>query len=494
MKKVSVVLILLLSLVISIVPTVAQDDCPFEGQTVVVVTQTGRSIGGPVEDFGPVWEEQTCGTVQLQAFAFGELFEKMVTALEAGSGDFDVLIYAANWAGDFMGPGYLDAVPDEILERIDIDDVLPLYAERLTAWGDTIYALAYDGDSHMMYYRKDLVDNPEYQAEFEEQYGYPLAEPPTWTEYRDIAEFFNGRVVEATPGRMEPIYGALEAQRRNAQSYWVYLSRASGYGKMPGNPCFFFGCDDMTPQVNNPGWVRALEEYVDIRNYGDPDMINYDVADTRILFPAGSAVLNIDWGDVGTISIDEAASEIKGLVGFSMLPGGDQYWDYEAGEWVTPEDGVNRAPFIAFGGWIISVAADSDVREAAWDFASFLAAPEMVKQLAVTGGTGINPARYSQLEDIDLWVDAGFDRESAEDYLEAIMDTIAHPNATLDLRITGSAEYLQTLDVEISRAVAGEIPAQQALDNVAAAWDEITDRLGRDSQLEQYRNAVGWGE
>jgi multiple sugar transport system substrate-binding protein len=62
----------------------------------------------------------------------------------------------------------------------------------------------------------------------------------------------------------------------------------------------------------------------------------------------------------------------------------------------------------------------------------------------------------------------------------------------LDLRITGSAEYLNVLDVEISRAYAGEISPQEALDNVAAQWNDITDRLGRDAQLAQYRAAVGY--
>lgn len=466
-------------------------DGRFDGQTVVVVTQTGRSIGGPVEDFAPEWEAQTGGEVQLQQFAFGELFEKIISSFETGAASYDMLIFPADWAGDFMAPGHLEPIPAELQEQLEWDDVVGLYGERLTAWGDTVYALPYDGDSHMLYYRKDLVDGPEYGAEFEAEYGYPLAEPQSWSQYRDIAEFFHGRTV-ATAGQEASIYGALEAQRRNAQSYWVYLSRAAGYGKVPGNPCFFFSCEDMTPQVNNPGWVRALEEYIEIRDFGDPNMINYDVSDTRSYFPAGQSVLNIDWGDVGTISIDETASIVAGDVGFGVLPGGDEYWDYEAGEWVTPMDGPNHAPFIAFGGWIIGVAADSDVTEAALDFAAFMAAPEMVKQLAVTGGTGINPSRFSQLEEVDMWVEAGFDRESAVDYLDAILNTINHPNAVLDLRIRGSAEYFQALDAEVSRALVGEIDAQTALDNVAELWDDITERFGREDQLDQYRNAVGW--
>jgi multiple sugar transport system substrate-binding protein len=468
-------------------PAMAQ----FEGQTVVVVTQTGRSIGGPVEDFAPEWEQATGGRVQLQQFAFGELFEKMVSAFETGAESYDVLIFPADWAGDFMAPGFLEPISDELRERLDWDDVVPLYGERITAWGGQVYALPYDGDSHMLFYRKDLVDGGEYAAEFEATYGYPLAQPETWSQYRDIAEFFNGRVVE-TAGVPAPIYGALEAQRRNAQSYWVYLSRAASYGKIPGNPCFFFSCDDMTPQVNNPGWVQALEDYIEIREYGDPNMINYDVADTRAYFPAGGSVLNIDWGDVGPISIDESASVVAGDVGFGVLPGVERYWDYEQDAWVDAEGGVSQAPFIAFGGWIIGVAAGSDVKEAALDFAAFMARPELVRQLAVTGGTGINPSRFSQLDDVEPWIEAGFDRESAEDYLDAILNTINHPNAVLDLRIRGSAEYFQALDAEVSRALVGELTAQQALDNVANLWDGITDRFGREAQLEQYRDAVGY--
>lgn len=494
MKRSVIALLVIAVLVIGLVPsTMAQDDKPFAGMKVVVVTQDGRSIGGPVEDFKGAWEEETGGEVELQQFAFGDLFEKIITDFETGASAFDMIIFPADWAGDFMAPGHLEPIPDELKERVDWDDIIPLYSDRIVSWGDTVYALPYDGDSHMLYYRKDLVDGGEYAAEFEAEYGYPLAEPTTWQEYMDIAKFFNGReVVLDVDGNVGPIYGTMEAYKRNAQAYWVFLSHAAGYGKVPGNPCFFFSCDDMTPQVNNPGWVRALTEYVELVQYGPPEMVNWDVADTRIYYPSGMSVFNIDWGDVGPISVDESVSVIKGLVGFGPLPGGDQYWDYVAGEWVTPESGSNRAPFIAFGGWIIGVAAESDVKEAALDFAAYMADPEMVKQLAVTGGTGINPARFSQFEALDLWVNAGFDEESAVDYLDAILTGINHPNAVLDLRITGSAEYLQTLDVEIARAVAGEVTPQEALDNVAAQWNEITERLGKEAQLEQYRAAVGY--
>lgn len=490
MRKPFVLLMVVLLALMSFSLVQAQGE--FSGQTVVVATQTGPSISGPIKDFAPQWEAATGGSVQVQEFAFGELYEKILASFETGSNDFDMLVFPADWAGDFMAPGYLEPIPQELLDSLNPDDIIPLYADRITAWGDTVYALPYDGDAHMLYYRKDLIspDSP-YAADFEAAYGYPLDEPQTWSQYYDIAEFFNNREVE-TAGEMGPIYGVAEAQRRDAQSYWVFLSHAAGYGKIPGNPCFFFSCDEsFTPQVNNPGWVAALEDYIRSRDLGSPEQIQWDVADTRNTFPAGCCAMNIDWGDVGPISYNPNASVIIGNTGFAPLPAADRYWDYEAGAWVEE---VNRAPFIAFGGWIISVPKDSDVKEAALDFAAFMAAPEMVKTLAVTPNSGVNPSRFSQFEDVQMWVDSGFDQAGAEDYLQAVLDTINDPNAVLDLRIRGSAEYLQALDFEVSRALANEVSAQQALDNVAAAWDAISDRLGRAAQLDQYKNAVGYSE
>lgn len=478
--------------------SVQAQDLPFTGQTVVVVTQAGSAIGGPVDTYRGEWEAATGGTVELQQFAFGELYEKIITALETGSGEFDMLIYASDWSGDIMGGGYVVPIPEEIQTQVDWEDILPLYRERIADWGGTTYALPFDGDSHMMYYRRDLV-NPEseYAEEFESTYGYVLDEPQTWNQYRDIAEFFNGREVD-TAGVVAPISGVAEAQRRDAQSYWFLMSRAAGYAHVPGDPCFYFSCEGdapMTPRVNNPGWVRGLQDWIDISAFGAPDMINFDVTNVRAVFPAGQSVFGLDWGDVGPISVDPNVSVVNGLTGFGTLPGGEEYWDYNAndgeGAWVEAEGGVNKAPFIAFGGWIISVVADSTEQEAALDFAAYMAGKDLAGTLAVTGGTGVNPLRQSQFDNLDLWTGAGFAEEDAVDYLDAVQATITDPNAVLDLRIPGAAEYFSTLDAEIARALSGELTAQEALDNVAEQWDAITERIGRDSQLELYRASLG---
>jgi len=483
------------SLLLTVAPAFAQ--MPFAGQTVIVATQSSTSIGGPVIDYREAWEAETGGFVEIIQVPFGELFDTIMTDFEAEDSEIDVIIYASDWSGDIMGGGHVLPIPDEIKEQIDWGDILPLYRERIANWGGVTYALPFDGDSHMLYYRKDLVNpNSPFAAEFESTYGYPLDEPQTWNQYADIAEFFNGREVD-TAGLTAPIFGTIEAQKPDAQSYWFLMTRAAGYAKVPGDPCFFFTCTDdapMQPLVNTPGWVRALQDWIDIRPYGPPNMIESDVTAIRRLFPSGQTVLALDWGDVGPLTVDADRSSVKDLAGFGVLPGGDQYWDPAqedgAGAWVTPEGGVNRAPFIAFGGWVISVSTRSDVADAALDFAAYMADKDLAGVLATTGGTGVNPLRASQFDNLDLWINAGFSEESAQEYLDAVRATIADPNAVLDLRIPGAAEYFAALDAEIHRALLGEVTAQEALDAVAEAWDAITNDYGRDEQLTLYRQSL----
>jgi multiple sugar transport system substrate-binding protein len=210
----------------------------------------------------------------------------------------------------------------------------------------------------------------------------------------------------------------------------------------------------------------------------------------------------IDWGDIGPLSIDPATSKIKDLVGAVISPGSTRVLDWETGELVdcTPElcpyaiDGVNHAPFAAFGGWSGAINANSDPKtiEAAYDFLSYMNEPAQSNVDVTMGWTGYNPYRISQVENVDPWVEAGFSRESAENYLGAIGASLNSPNMTSDLRIPGTQRYEGiVLDRELARFLAGEITAEEALANIEAGWEEITEEFGRDEQLAMYKASLG---
>jgi multiple sugar transport system substrate-binding protein len=108
------------------------------------------------------------------------------------------------------------------------------------------------------------------------------------------------------------------------------------------------------------------------------------------------------------------------------------------------------------------------------------------------GWTGYNPYRISQFENIDPWVQAGFSRDAAENYLGAIGDSLNSPNMASDLRIPGSQRYTGVvLDREMSRVLAGEIEIDAALQNIYDGWEEITEEFGRERQLKLYKASLG---
>src|SRR5205814_1775972 len=114
------------------------------------------------------------------------------------------------------------------------------------------------------------------------------------------------------------------------------------------------------------------------------------------------------------------------------------------------------------------------------------------------GWTGINPGFAYEFPPPDGtgkladYIKAGWDRADVEDYLKAYHATFNAPTMLPYLRIRGTPAYWSELDSEIAAAVGRRKTAQQALDDCAAAWDKITDRLGRQQQLELYRAAIGY--
>ena len=111
------------------------------------------------------------------------------------------------------------------------------------------------------------------------------------------------------------------------------------------------------------------------------------------------------------------------------------------------------------------------------------------------GWTGYNPYRISQLKDTKPWIAAGFSKEAAENYLGAINGALANPNMASDFKIPGAQSYSGVvLDRELARYLAGEITVDEALSNIEAGWEEITEDFGRDKQIKAQALALGTGQ
>ena len=93
------------------------------------------------------------------------------------------------------------------------------------------------------------------------------------------------------------------------------------------------------------------------------------------------------------------------------------------------------------------------------------------------------------------WVGAGYDEAFIKDYLGSEADSYNHPNAAIEPRIPGIFQYYSVAEDELAKIYAGQYgSAQEGADAIAAAWEKITDQIGRDSQIKLYKASLGLGD
>ncbi len=469
----------------------------FAGVTVNIVTFTGPQIAEPLQRWAPNFQKLTGAKINVITVPFSDLYQKILTDAATGTNSFDAYEFDPQWMGDFVEAGFLEDLTDR--EKADTalqwDDILPYFRDFSASYRGRNYTVPTDGDFQMIYYRSDLLARD------------GVKPPQTWADFLAIAKRYQGKDLS---GNGKTGYGVCMAMKRSAQSYWMYMSVVAPYLQSKGTKQgAFFDPRDMKPLVaNNEAASAALDVYQAMLKYGPPDQLNLDVGDTRGLFTSGRCALGLDWGDIGPLATDLKTSIVNGKVGSAVTPGSTKVLDRDTGRLVPCDpvtcpyatNGVNHAPFAAYGGWSCAVNAHAQprVKDAAYAFCSFLSQPAQSKLDVTIGITGFNPYRRSHFG-LDVWITpcnlpacgAGMPRPMAESYIGAIRDSLNSPNMVLDLRIPQNAYYEGVvLDTALADFLAGQLTKQQALQQIADGWNKKTDELGRAKVLASYRASL----
>jgi multiple sugar transport system substrate-binding protein len=461
-----------------------------DGVTVNIMTFTGPQIAEPLQRRAPDFEKLTGAKINVVTVPISDLYQKLLTDWATGTNAIDAAVFAPQWMVDYVAAGLLEDLTDRVAKdtALQVDDIAPFFREFSQQYGGRTYLITLDGDFQMVYYRKDHFQAAGLQA------------PKTWDDYVAAAKALHGKDLN---GDGQPDYGSCIAKKRNAQSYWMISSIAGAFLQSKGtSQGGFFDTRTMKPLYNNEAFGKALDVYLETTKYGPPDEINLDVGDTRALFTTGRCALTLDWGDIGTLAIDKTTSKVVDKVGSVILPGSKQVLNRDTGKLepcnptLCPHavDGVNHAPFAAFGGWSggINKKAPAKVKDAAYDFISYMSQPAQSNVDVTIGRTGFNPYRISQFKNLELWVKAGMSEAAAKDYLGAIEASLNSPNMMLDLRIPKNQQYQQVvLDTALARLLAKEIDKAAAMRAIETGWEEITEELGRDKQLAAYKASIG---
>ena len=462
----------------------------FDGVTVNILTRPGPVIAGPLKSRGQDFEKATGAKIVVTEVPFAEIFPKIQNDWTTGTNSIDVGVFAAGWGVELDAAGLLEDLDPYIAKdaKIDVADIAPYFREFGQKVGGKTKMLMVDGDFQMVYYRKDVLEKAGLQP------------PKTWEDYIAVAKAIHGQDMN---GDGTPDYGSCIFKKRNAQSYFAIQTIAAPIVQTMGTAQgFHFDNATMKPIFSNDGWKKAFELYKETGKYGPPEELNMDIGDTRGLFKAGRCGVLIEWGDPGTLQLDADASAVKGLIYAVGAVGSKEVLDRATGKLVavTKEnspssvDGINYAPFAAFGGWAgaINAKADQKKKDAAYAFLSYMNQAAESNVDVTIGATGYNPYRNSQLASTDLWVKAGMPAELATNYLGAINGALNNPNMASDMKIPGAQQYTSVvIDTELARYLAGEITVEEALKNIDAGFEKITEDFGRDAQIKSQALALG---
>ncbi|MEM6634701.1 MAG: extracellular solute-binding protein [Pseudomonadota bacterium] len=478
-----------IALCAGLAPATVSADGHYDGVVVNILTRPGPVIAGRIVDRGEEFKAMTGAEVRVAEVPFAELFQKILTDWATGTNSIDVGVFASGWGVELVSGGLVENLDPyiEADDKIDLADIAPYFRDFNQKVQGSTYFITLDGDFQMLYYRTDVLADA------------GLEPPNTWEEYLEVAAAIHGKDMN---GDGEADFGSCIFKKRNAQSYFAVQSMAASRVQSKGTAeGLYFDPATMAPKINNAAWKKAFEIYKATGEFGPPDELNQDIGDTRALVVGGRCGMAIDWGDIGPLSIEDG-SEIRDKIGAIIMPGSTEVLDVETGELVACDgdrcphavDGINYAPFAAFGGWTAAVSATADdvKKQAAYDFLSYMNQAAQSNVDVTMGWTGYNPYRNSQLENTAAWVEAGFSQGAAENYLGAIKESLNHPNMASDFRIPGAQQYTGVvLDRELARYLAGEITVDQALENIEEGWEEITEDFGRDEQAAIYSLSLG---
>jgi multiple sugar transport system substrate-binding protein len=148
---------------------------------------------------------------------------------------------------------------------------------------------------------------------------------------------------------------------------------------------------------------------------------------------------------------------------------------------------------MAYIGWGIYVMdrvdGDEKKHKAAWSAAAHLGGKDLSLWTAAYP-SGFQPYRKSHFN-IPEWTAAGYDEAFITSYLNSQSNSYNHPNAAIEPRIPGIFQYYSVAEDELAKIFAGQVDAQTGADNIAAAWEKITDSIGREQQIKLYKASLG---
>jgi multiple sugar transport system substrate-binding protein len=303
------------------------------GDSITVLVEAGGH--GELQPIADQFEKDTGTSVTFVELPYDGLYNRLNSEFSSGSLSFDVAALDSIWLPTFAEA--LTPIDDIFTDEVQ-SDLFPALVTEAKVDGSFVGMPAWT-NSEILYYRTDLFEDPEQQANFKAEYGYELTPPTTWEQYLDIAKFFT----QDTDGDGQvDVYGT--DVKGAVETEWLATLSQTGESEMVVG-------DDGAVSLGDENSLEALDFYTSLLPYAPSGAAQLDWAGSQNLFNQGQLAMMRFWAHA--YKQIPADSAVAGNVGVTTMIGGP--------------GGVAGVP----GAWYLSVPSGTSKQDKALEFVQY---------------------------------------------------------------------------------------------------------------------------
>jgi len=388
----------------------------------------------------PLYEQTHDATIELSVFPYNGLYEKLTTAIPAGSDEFDIVFMDDTWVPFFYSKELMTPLKD-IEPGFEPDPNIITYAnvmrwnhdKNYTLADGTLYSLPINGNFHLFFYREDLYKKA----------GLPTP-PNTWTDVKRAAEKLYD------PGK--PLYGYVLRGQKGNPVVFNFLPVLRSFG----GDIFVDPPNDWRLRINDRDAVRALENYLSLLQWT----------------PKGSG----DIGQSEMIAMLATDKAVQGIVVAAGVPWMDSEETstipYTVQYTVTPKaENGKHAPLL--GMWVMGIPSSvpDDRKKTAFEFMKWATSYDAQMEYVRVGAIPIrSDVMFSDLAD-----------QKEYRYLKAMGQS--YDLVSERPRMAEWFEIEEIMGRHLNLAVVGQKSAREALNDMANDVLKVMREAGYDTGI-----------
>jgi multiple sugar transport system substrate-binding protein len=441
---------------------------PYAGSTIRGISESTPPSRYVQEVLAPMFTEATGINVEFEVTSWDEMYNKAIKDMEANTGIYDFVYIEQDIIYTYLARDFLVNLTQLLAEKPELaseDFDIGKFTTFIDNFKDPetgdLYGVPMEAFIKVYLYRTDLFNDPDIQAAFEAEYGYPLAPAETFEQYLDNAVFFTrygeengmdlwGSTVQGHTGHPSSTYEFVETI---APSFGVY-----NWGV---NLETWKACEENGGSMNSDRAKEALSFWVGLLDYAPPEASSSTWDEVAGSFAAGRAAQGWVYGEnAAWIATDSDRSAVVGNVGVALPP------TYEG----VMEEAASGEGYIGYyDGGAFGIPHSSQNKEATLLWLEFIGQESVQPEWAVAGSRIVMDSTYD--DPLVLEVDAKTDNyyTKMKEYGPLFRGAPPFPF---------HASLRESIDPFIWQTLAGEMTPEEALDAACVAAEEVMIQLG----------------